>query len=329
MPDHIAILDQYRSTQTGEGWHTAPDDGYLYDHLAHHLKEAGFIDELMSLFANPNWMHVRVLQKAYTYDGYINDLQVAWEGAYKQYIDQAESGETPTAFITCFRLSLIRASINSLASDYPPEVLQAAVEFGIWTVDRAWSIVKKSPRLEMYVALLATDKLNAKQRQELIDDGYERVLHLRDHWQEIEPPWWPPSATVTWFLDELVKMLPYLTDEQRTEVLHFDLKLLLGYGWGKAQWSPDIVEKAAPYLTQAQLKQLAHEAEDMIWEDYRPIVLAILVPLFEGDMLRKEYVEKAYQLTRKLPKLSLDNAPRTIAKILPYLEDINAARCID
>jgi hypothetical protein len=112
MPDHAAILNKYRSTQIGKGWHTAPDDGYLYDHLVYHLKEAGFIDELKLLFANPNWMRARVSQNAYTYDGYISDLQVAWEVVYKEYLEQEEKGEIPTAFITCFRLSLIRASIN-------------------------------------------------------------------------------------------------------------------------------------------------------------------------------------------------------------------------
>ena len=35
--------------QRGEGWHTAPDDGYLYTHLAYHLLAAGRKDELCTL----------------------------------------------------------------------------------------------------------------------------------------------------------------------------------------------------------------------------------------------------------------------------------------
>ena len=34
---HRALIDGYRRTQVGAGWHTAPDDGYLYGHLAYHL----------------------------------------------------------------------------------------------------------------------------------------------------------------------------------------------------------------------------------------------------------------------------------------------------
>jgi hypothetical protein len=47
--EFVKTLERYRKTQTGTGWHTAPDDGYLYDHLAYHLKEAGLADELATL----------------------------------------------------------------------------------------------------------------------------------------------------------------------------------------------------------------------------------------------------------------------------------------
>lgn len=60
MNEHLQWLDDYRRTQTGTGWHTAPDDGYLYDHLVHHLKEAGRVDELKALFADQNWMRARI-----------------------------------------------------------------------------------------------------------------------------------------------------------------------------------------------------------------------------------------------------------------------------
>ena len=61
---HQALLDGYRRTQAGSAWHTAPDDGYLYDHLAYHLYALGCSDaaaaqELEALFAAPDWMHAR------------------------------------------------------------------------------------------------------------------------------------------------------------------------------------------------------------------------------------------------------------------------------
>ncbi len=59
-PIHKVLLDAYRTTQTDNGWHSAPDDGYLYNHLGYHLNAAGAYDELGALFANQQWMKVRV-----------------------------------------------------------------------------------------------------------------------------------------------------------------------------------------------------------------------------------------------------------------------------
>jgi hypothetical protein len=44
-------------TQQGGSWHTAPDDGYLYDYLVYHLDalaqhDPGAEAELHALFAN-------------------------------------------------------------------------------------------------------------------------------------------------------------------------------------------------------------------------------------------------------------------------------------
>src|SRR5262249_25004802 len=75
---HEALLAAYRATCTSVGWHNAPDDGYLYDHLVYHLDATGATDELKGLFADQGWMHARVPQSGYIYDGYLADLGVAW-----------------------------------------------------------------------------------------------------------------------------------------------------------------------------------------------------------------------------------------------------------
>ena len=38
------------------GWHTAPNDGYLYQNLAWHLKEADRQEELRKLLLDFNWL---------------------------------------------------------------------------------------------------------------------------------------------------------------------------------------------------------------------------------------------------------------------------------
>ena len=104
------------ATQQGQGWATAPDDGYLYDHLAYHLDAVADHDpvageELRSLFADQAWMNVRVPQSRYLYDGYLADLDVVWRRAHAEAHRQIDAGEEPAAIGDCVRYALIgRAS---------------------------------------------------------------------------------------------------------------------------------------------------------------------------------------------------------------------------
>jgi hypothetical protein len=107
---HRALLDAYRQTQTDQGWHTAPDDGYLYDHLAYHLDQIASHDpaaaeELERLFADDAWLHVRVPGNDYEYDGYITDLNRAWERAQAAAHRQIEADRPVTALAVASAIS--------------------------------------------------------------------------------------------------------------------------------------------------------------------------------------------------------------------------------
>jgi hypothetical protein len=164
---HHALLNVYRKAQKGAGWHTALDDGYLYDHLAYHLDAVGDSDGLTALFADQHWMNVRVPQRGYTYDGYIEDLMLAWRSADAQARRNIEVG-TDTGIAECFRIVLIRTSINALAGNYAPELVARAVEVGLWTPDRALSVAAQLPngrqKANMCVLLLRTRTLSEQQR---------------------------------------------------------------------------------------------------------------------------------------------------------------------
>ena len=99
---HHAILDSYRQSQQGEGWHTAPDDGYLCDHLAYHLdavagQNAAAEVELHGLFADDaSASHARVPQSGYLYDGYLADLEATWHRANAEvYCESEDSSGVP------------------------------------------------------------------------------------------------------------------------------------------------------------------------------------------------------------------------------------------
>ena len=81
---HGALLHAYAKTKTGEDWHTAPDDGYLYTHLAYHLLAAGRKDELCTLLTgSPSWMEAKffVLGSDMSYAADVDLTMTAFEGA--------------------------------------------------------------------------------------------------------------------------------------------------------------------------------------------------------------------------------------------------------
>lgn len=56
---HNQLLSGY-SQRCPNGWPTGPNDGYFYQHLAHHLVAAGRGDELADLLLDPAWMQSKL-----------------------------------------------------------------------------------------------------------------------------------------------------------------------------------------------------------------------------------------------------------------------------
>jgi hypothetical protein len=271
---HQAILGSYRASYHVKGWHTVADDGYLYDHLAYHLHAAGALDELKGLFINQNWLDVRVPQRDYTYDGYLEDLSLAWECVETETRKQIEANQEPTGFAECLRYALIRTSINSTAENYVPELVARAVEVGAWTARRAMSVVGKVPdatkRAKMYTAILGTGKLNKEQKEEAQQLGLEAALTVPNEEERVET---------------LAALAPYLTDELLERALERGLEttLVLEY--------EDELAKAlvalAPHLTGELLKQALEAALELKDEDKLASVLVALAPHLTGGLLEQ------------------------------------------
>jgi len=56
---HNRLLEAYRQ-KCRDGWHTGPDDGYFFQHLASHLIKAGRKDELRTLLLDFDWMKAKL-----------------------------------------------------------------------------------------------------------------------------------------------------------------------------------------------------------------------------------------------------------------------------
>jgi WD40 repeat protein len=55
-----AFIKAYRSKISQEQWHTLPDDGYIYQHLAWHMVQAGQIEELSRLLLDFDWLQAKL-----------------------------------------------------------------------------------------------------------------------------------------------------------------------------------------------------------------------------------------------------------------------------
>jgi len=214
---HRALLAAYRSTQTGEGWHTAPDDDYLYAHLAYHLDALAATDdnaaaELAALFTSDDWLQVRVAAADYTYDGYLADLEYVWRRAEAQ----VKAGNAD-ALAKCVRCALIRATVNSLAGIYDPELVACAVAVGLWSPERALSLAAKIPdaakRARIYFLLLRVETLSLEQRLMAQTKGLAAAIAIAD-----EPKRAQSLAMLSLFLmDDLAIQLLEATREIEDE----------------------------------------------------------------------------------------------------------------
>lgn len=177
---HRLLLSGYRGGQ--EGWHTLPDDGYLYDHLVYHLAAADWQDDLHGLFENHHWLQARVVQRHSIYDGYLDDLQGVWQRATESAQRAIRQQEDSLHLADCLRYALIRANITSAVGNSLPELIACAFERGLWSLQRVLSVASKMPdprkRVRLALALLRTHRLDQEHSTQIQWLGGRAALSL-------------------------------------------------------------------------------------------------------------------------------------------------------
>jgi hypothetical protein len=320
---HNAILEAYRATCKDNGWHTAPDDGYLYDHLAYHLDAVGAAGELKGLFADQHWLHARVPQRGYHYDGYLADLHMVWNHADAEARRQIYAGQESVAIADCVRYALLCTSVNSIAANYTPALVAQAVKKGVWSLERAISVAAKIPsavrRFRMYQAILGIDGLSAEQRSKLFaaavhavsmhDDIEDRSYYMEELYNDTRQS---PSASRragTQELDAALKkenpqakaytllhLLPHLSDAQRETALPaaFEAAWKIDGAWARAELLTGLV----PYLSESQRQEALAAAFKAACEisnnESRASRLIALLP-YLLDERREEAVAAAFE----------------------------------
>ena len=126
------FLERYRQqTQAGQ-WHTLADDGYIHAHLTWHMEQAGWGDQIHQLLqevtteGRNGWYEAcdRLGQTAI----FVTDVGRAWRLAEEMY-----SEDKSRSIALQVRYALIVATLNSLASNIPAELVAALVKKQKWT----------------------------------------------------------------------------------------------------------------------------------------------------------------------------------------------------
>jgi len=260
---HQLLLSAYRGAQ--EGWHTLPDDGYLYDHLVYHLAAADWQDDLHGLFENHHWLQARVVQRQYIYDGYLDDLQMVWKSAAQSAQRALKQHQDSLHLADCLRYALIRVTITSTVGNSLPELVACAFERGVWSLQRVLSVAAKMPdprkRVRLALALLKTHRLDLEHSIQIQWLGGRAALALPEQ-ECIEAlrflvPFWTP--------DELAALLRLLFALER------QLSLKIGVA-------------LAPYLPPASLQQVLSEVLTLAEEVCVPLLVE-LAPSLRGSQI--------------------------------------------
>jgi hypothetical protein len=309
--------------------------------LAAHLDGANRAKELHKLITQ-EWMAARFKGSDYTYDGFINDVMLAWRAAHSEAQRQIEADQAPAALAECVRCALIRTSVNSLAANYDPALVARAVETGLrqWPAERALSVARRALhpryRVDMFAALLATGQLDAEQSTRAQEAGLTAALAIEN---------WAYRARA------LARLAPHLSGQALARGLAAALAIEEEYAmpWamslgGREPGPWDRVDLFTALLatgrlspeqsTQAQEAGLA--AALAIEEACRAQALAKLVPHLSGEALTRglataldlEGYDQVSALATPAPQLSGEALEQGLAAALDIKDEYDRAAAL-
>jgi hypothetical protein len=192
---------------------------YTLETLAGHLDAAGHSGRLQSLFASSDWMLARVSSNRFRYDGYLEDVAIGFRNA-RLCVAADEA-----CLVRTLRLSLVSATVTSLAGSLPASFVTEAVKRSIWPAARAIGIAttmeSSLDRRALCWRLLEIEHLSQTEREELQKlirsaegtpsvGSFEHWAKMRRSMDEIRGRW-TPREVVQRSLALLCTVEPFLT----------------------------------------------------------------------------------------------------------------------
>jgi hypothetical protein len=124
---HRRLIDAYRQ-QCQSAWADAPDDDYLFDHLAHHFVEADLTDDLYSLIDKP-WM-VSQFKRSLSHAPFASDVALAIQQSRRNGRED---------LVQEVRCCFIRSMLQVISSNVPVGVIGVLTLLG--DLERARGLV--------------------------------------------------------------------------------------------------------------------------------------------------------------------------------------------
>jgi hypothetical protein len=140
---HRQLLGRYRARTRDGLWHTLAADGYIHGRLGWHLEKAGDAEGLHALLREETtegrngWYEAneRLGQPSH----FADCVAQAWRLADQAFIEGRQA-----LGLQC-RCALLSASLNSLASNLPPGLLESLVRQGLWPMEQALAYARRTP----------------------------------------------------------------------------------------------------------------------------------------------------------------------------------------
>lgn len=271
VEEHRKLVDGYRRAPR---WEQIPDDGYLYDHLSHHLAAAGLHEELHELFDDDRWMLARVAQSGYTYDRYLADVAVA-----RQTLLDSRDGPVPLA--RALRYAFLPATLGVVATSYSPSLITAAVDAGVWSPERALSFISlrfDAPdpddaipgALDAIAGVLELQRLDDAQRRAFQQEALGWIETMEPE-TGLVPPGSEGAAQRIEALDRLLSFLAWSTNANHNRLTYWTNPL------------PDVLARIARVLPpQDADKALAVGGAVALGDWPADVRFAVLRALFSG-----------------------------------------------
>jgi hypothetical protein len=278
---------------------------YTLDVLVAHLKDGEKHEQLHSLFENDQWMSVRYERSGSNYDGFLNDLVLAWQSTRNDAIRQIEKGEPASAIATCIRYALMRTSINSLSANYIPELVIRAVQTGLWLPAQVLSVAGQIPdanqSFAIYLAALRTEKLSISQRTKAIQQGLKTMLKINN---------------ITDRAESIAAFAPYLTSKQVKDLFNEFLKSFEG--------NSRLLAILAPILTTEQFQSGLNIVLQAARKRSRAKALEDLSEFYTGEQLQRE----VDSVLRNNPAYTRSET-LVLAELAPYLTSSQLQQQVD